>query len=301
MEEFELSIVIPHYNDPVGLAACLATLETQTYDKSRFEVIVCDNDSDQSIEALNGYDINIRLIQETRRGAGPARNAGVEVARGRFLAFTDCDCLLEPDFVENGLRHLRRAGERSVMAGEIILYPEAESPNAVEAFDMVYSTNQRNNALKKEAATGNLWTSLSFFREVGPFYADVAEDTDWCKRALNKGATFLFGHDCIVRHPARKSLDELKAKWKRQSAMTFNMWKKRSNFKIKWPILCLITAFSFVPHALKALTDKKLNHLSERLKAILVLTWCRLFRAKIMVDFYISGVEHIDPNKYWRR
>lgn len=296
-----MSIVIPHFNDPAGLAACLASLDAQSCDKAEFEVIVCDNNSSQPVEELEKYNLNARLVVETKRGAGPARNAGVEIAKGRFLAFTDCDCLIDPDFVKNGLRRMKEQGERSVMAGEIVMYPRHERPNSVEAFDIVYSTNQENYAKKNEAATGNLWTSLALFREVGPFRSDVAEDTDWCHRAFAAGAIFHYGGDCIVKHPARATFDELRAKWKRQSAMTFNVLKQKPGFNARWFALCFATAASAVPHSIKALKNKRLVRISDRLKAIVVLFWCRLFRARIMLGFLVSGQDHIDPNKYWTR
>ncbi|MCC3303885.1 glycosyltransferase [Sneathiella sp. HT1-7] len=299
MEELELSIVIPHYNDPAGLAECLATLEAQTYDKSRFEVIVCDNNSKEAVVGLDAYNLTVSLVVETARGAGPARNAGAAIAKGKFLAFTDCDCLLDPDFVKNGLNHMRDEGERSVMAGEIIIYPEHDRPNSVEAFEITYSMDQEGYTKKGDAATGNMWTSRALFEEVGTFHADVAEDTDWCQRAYAIGAKFHFGGDCIAKHPARATLDELRAKWKRQSAMTFNMWKKEPGFALKWPALCVATAVSAVPHSIRALKDRKLPYFADKLKSILILFWCRFFRAKIMVGFYFSGLDHIDPNKYW--
>jgi len=299
MEELELSIVIPHYNDPGGLAECLASLEAQTYDKRKFEVVICDNNSDIPVTGLEAYDLNVTLVVETKRGAGPARNAGVELAKGKFLAFTDCDCLIDHDFVKNGLSHMREEGLRSVMAGEVVMYSEYDRPNSIEAFDIVYSTNQENYAAKNEAATGNLWTGLAFFKEVGSFLSGVAEDTNWCHRAFAAGATFHYGGDCIVKHPARATLEELRAKWKRQSAMTFNVWKEKSGFKQKWPVLCVATAISVIPHSLKAFRSRKLSHFSDKIKAILVLIWCRFFRAKVMLGFYFSGLDHIDPNKYW--
>jgi glycosyltransferase involved in cell wall biosynthesis len=299
MEEYELSIVIPHYNDPEALAACLASLEAQTYDKSRFEVIICDNNSATPVTGLENRDINVSLVVEAKRGAGPARNAGIERAKGTYVAFTDCDCLLEPDFVENGLKHMRQNGLRSVLAGEIVMYPQQDSPNSVEAFDIVYSTNQEIYAAKNEAATGNLWTSLEFFKEVGPFYTGVAEDTNWCHRAFAAGATFHYGGDCIVNHPARATLEELRAKWKRQSAMTFNARRDKPGFSVKWLALCAATAASAIPHSLKALKSQKLPRLSDKIRAIMVLFWCRFFRARVMLAFYFSGLEQIDPNKYW--
>src|SRR3546814_11159267 len=71
--------------------------------RSSFEIIVADNGSPggkQALAALIGDHARMVIVPE--KGAGPARNGGVAQARGDILAFTDCDCLPDPERLEIG-------------------------------------------------------------------------------------------------------------------------------------------------------------------------------------------------------
>lgn len=295
----ELSIIIPHFDDPKGLAKCLESLEAQDYDKSRVEVIVCDNKSAELPEILDKYDLNVILVVEEQRGAASTRNKGALIANGQYLAFTDCDCIAESGFIKNGLAQMKKNGENSVMAGEIVIFPANNRPNLVEAFEITYSMDQEGYAKKGDAATGNMWTSRKLFHEVGVFRLGVAEDSDWCERAHAKGAKFHFGGESIVRHPARDTLKELRLKWRRQSAMTFNAWDKNVKYYLTWPFFCCLVAASSLPHSLKAIQDNRLEFTIDKIKAILILFWCRSFRAKVMMGFYLRNNNYVEPNQYW--
>ena len=60
-----ISVVIPHLNQPDGLEACLGSLETQTLERSAFEVIVVDNGSAQLPEAVIARYPATRLLQQS--------------------------------------------------------------------------------------------------------------------------------------------------------------------------------------------------------------------------------------------
>ncbi len=297
--DLDLSIIIPHLNDPEGLTTCLKSLEKQSATDISFEVIVCDNNSETPLPDFTEFIFPVHSIVEMKRGAGPARNAGIKLARGQFLAFTDCDCRLHMDFIRNGMAQMLSYGENSVMAGEIIIESSEEFPNWIEAYEIVFSMDQKLYASRGDAATGNLWTSKMLFEKVGEFKDGVAEDTDWSQRAYALGAIFHFGATSIAFHPARSTLEELRAKWRRQSAMTYNVWREKKRFLLLWPLYCFATAASCIPHSLIAIKDKRLVRTADKLGAILALTWCRLFRAKTMLGFYIGNHRYIDPVKFW--
>jgi glycosyltransferase involved in cell wall biosynthesis len=104
-----VSVIVPHYRDLAGLNLCLSALAAQTYPKDRFEVVVADNASPEGPE-LVGEAIGgrARLVVVSERGAGPARNGGVAVAKAAVLAFTDSDCVPEPQWLIEGIRALDR-------------------------------------------------------------------------------------------------------------------------------------------------------------------------------------------------
>jgi len=81
------------------LARCLAALEAQDLPRGGFEVLVVDNNStDDSIAIAEGFDA-VRVLRETEQGAYAARNRGLREARGHVVAFTDPDCVPDPDWL----------------------------------------------------------------------------------------------------------------------------------------------------------------------------------------------------------
>src|SRR6476659_5824791 len=99
-----ISVVIPHFNQLDELSKCLDSLDGQTMAREDFEVIVADNASPVSRSALDAtVGDRARLVVVHERGAGPARNGGVDVASGDVLAFIDADCLAAPGWLDAGI------------------------------------------------------------------------------------------------------------------------------------------------------------------------------------------------------
>src|ERR1041384_7781769 len=104
MPEFFFSVVIPTYNNPQQLADCLQSLAEMKYSSDHFEVVVVDDGSNVSPEpVVNSFLNRLHVTLVTQKNAGPAaaRNAGAQVARGKFLAFTDDDCRVSPDWLHH--------------------------------------------------------------------------------------------------------------------------------------------------------------------------------------------------------
>jgi glycosyltransferase involved in cell wall biosynthesis len=89
----KVSIVIPIWNAAANLTACLESVTTQTLQD--IEVICVDDGStDRSREVIRTYasrDSRLRLICQSHRGAGKARNRALVAATGRYVAFIDAD------------------------------------------------------------------------------------------------------------------------------------------------------------------------------------------------------------------
>lgn len=298
--EIRLSIIIPHFNDAHGLQKCLASLAQQSYAENDFEVIVCDNGSKSFHLDVSRHPFQLKVVAEDARGAYAARNKGIKSASGRIIAFTDCDCELNPDFITNGLKLLQSYGENTVLAGKIVYTPSSNRPTPIEAFEIAFMTDQKAYSKKGLAATGNLWTTKSLLKEVGDFRPLVAEDTDWCQRAYNRGAKFYFGETCIVYHPARTTLPQLREKWSRQVAMQYNTSKSKINFRSTWIVNMLKVFASPFIHSFAALFNPKLPRLLDRFKLLPVLFWCRFFRVKMMFILLTKNEDTVNPGQYWR-
>jgi glycosyltransferase involved in cell wall biosynthesis len=97
-----ISIIIPVYNVEQYLAQCLDSIISQTY--TDFEVILVDDGSfDSSPEICDTYvktDSRVKVIHQKNTGVSAARNIGISVASGEWIAFIDSDDFVEPDYIE---------------------------------------------------------------------------------------------------------------------------------------------------------------------------------------------------------
>lgn len=88
-----ISVIVPVYNVELYLVRCVESILRQTY--SNLEIILVDDGSSDSsgalCETLAKKDSRIRVIHKLNGGQGSARNAGLEAARGRYIAFVDSD------------------------------------------------------------------------------------------------------------------------------------------------------------------------------------------------------------------
>lgn len=112
----ECSIIIPYFNRKELLLNTLRSLEMQSFDKDRFEVIVVDDGSEsRADEELNsyGFTINIRyyyLERNEHSGASFARNLGIRKAAGDILIFLDCDQIVKSNYIEKNIQVYKGLG-----------------------------------------------------------------------------------------------------------------------------------------------------------------------------------------------
>ncbi len=109
----EVSIIMPAYNAASVVGASIRSVVAQEF--AQWELIVVDDHSSDDtvarVEAFARQDGRIRLIQLPQNG-GPAvaRNAAIAAARGRYLAFLDCDDLWLPAKLGRQLEFMQASG-----------------------------------------------------------------------------------------------------------------------------------------------------------------------------------------------
>jgi glycosyltransferase involved in cell wall biosynthesis len=107
-----VSVVIPVYNGAALIDATIESALGQTY--PHLEVIVVDDGSTdrtaELVRAKAALDPRVRFIQQTNRGVGAARNAGIAAARGELIAPLDADDLWDPSKIERQVNRLLEAG-----------------------------------------------------------------------------------------------------------------------------------------------------------------------------------------------
>ena len=124
----KVSIIIPSYGRPHSVKRLLNRLEKQTF-KDFEVVVVVDGDKEAfellSIEDEKTYPIKLKLIPNS--GCNIARNKGIELAEGNFVAFTDDDCIPDNDWLENGIKYFEKS---EVVGVEGLIYSERKGERA---------------------------------------------------------------------------------------------------------------------------------------------------------------------------
>lgn len=107
-----VSVITPLYNGADHIEACIASVAAQSF--TDLEHIVIDNnstdDGPERVAALCRIHPHLRLIYESQKGAGPARNAGIHAAQGRYIAFLDADDSWKPEKLERQIAAMKASG-----------------------------------------------------------------------------------------------------------------------------------------------------------------------------------------------
>lgn len=101
MTEPSVSVIIPIYNSEAYLEECLSSIAGQR-NRSFEAIMVNDGSTDGSADICRRYaekDSRFILIEKENGGVSTARNAGLEVARGRYILFADSDDYLSEDYL----------------------------------------------------------------------------------------------------------------------------------------------------------------------------------------------------------
>ena len=97
-----ISVIVPVYNAEPFLAKCIDSLLAQTYPDMEI-LLIDDGSTDASPTVCDRYaaaDARVRVIHQKNAGVGAARNAGLDAAKGAYIAFVDADDYVLPDYLE---------------------------------------------------------------------------------------------------------------------------------------------------------------------------------------------------------
>lgn len=197
-----ISVIIPTRNRPADLQRCLQALATQDFPKDSFEVIVCDDGSDEdigaAIQAARQWQLNVRHLRQEPKGPAAARNLGIRHARGEVVAMTDSDTLPERLWLRKLSEALAAHPEAVAVEGKVYARnkgefgPLGEGPSNTAGG--VYLTC--NCAYRRQA----LW-EIGGFDETFPYPA--YEDTELAARAQQIGR-IVWQPEAVVIHPERR-------------------------------------------------------------------------------------------------
>jgi glycosyltransferase involved in cell wall biosynthesis len=178
-----ISCIVPVYNGEKYLGEAIESIFKQTCQP--IEIIIADDGStDGTAKVARRYGEQIRYVKQPNAGPAAARNLGINVATGEFLAFLDADDVWGPEKSALQMARFQARPELEYCVGYVQNFWIPELREEEERF--------REHRISKPLpgyATGTLLVRRGFFDAVGPFNTAIkhADDTDWFLRAEERG------------------------------------------------------------------------------------------------------------------
>jgi GT2 family glycosyltransferase len=203
----KVSVVVCAYNAERTMAPCLASLEKLNY--PNYEVIVInDGSTDRTREISERFEY-VRLINQENKGLSAARNVGVEAATGEIVAFTDSDCVADPDWLTYLVTTFIRSGWAAVGGPNFPPPEDTLVPSAVA----VSPGGPTHVLLNDEVAEHIPGCNMAFRKEAleeisgfDPIFRAAGDDVDLCWRLQNQGYQIGFSPAAVVWHFRRNTV-----------------------------------------------------------------------------------------------
>lgn len=152
----KISIIVPVYNIENYISKCIESLVLQNYDDMEI-ILVDDGSQDNSPHICDNWASkykNIQVIHKSNGGLSSARNAGMQVANGRYILFIDGDDYLECDTIETLVNIIEKTKADIIQFG----YEEVNEYDPYKKIEK--SSNKFNDSLYKESNKYKFYENL---------------------------------------------------------------------------------------------------------------------------------------------
>lgn len=201
------SIIIPVYNRRDEVAALLESLAAQTV--RNFECIVVDDGStDPCAPECEPYSDFVRYFWKENEGRSPARNYGMEQARGDYFVFFDSDCVIPPTYFET-LDRMLRENPTDCYGGPDAAHESFTPLQKAINFAMtsfLTTGGIRGGKVQLEKFTPRTFNTgfrREVYERVGGFSEMFSEDIDMSTRIRRAGFSIALLRPCAVYHRRR--------------------------------------------------------------------------------------------------
>ncbi len=202
------SVIIPTYNRSSSLFQALKSIENQTLQTNRFEVIIIDDGSTDETEeiCLNNYNFDLRYKFQSNQGDAAARNTGAQLAQGDFLVFMDDDIRVEPDYLE-GLINFYRDGSPMIVMGKSIIGSDSTDGTFQVVMSQIIDDRKVGDLPKFDQLCSNNmgvcrkdYFAIGGMQSLGFKGSDMWCDVDFAYRAFQKGYQFRLNPEAVIFH-----------------------------------------------------------------------------------------------------
>jgi GT2 family glycosyltransferase len=207
----KVAVVIPARNRSDLLGKCLHSLAEQRFPLEAFEILVCDDGSNEDlkeiVKSFQPHIPNIRLLRQTSKGPAAARNLGFRFSAADIFVCVDSDIVCGKSFINNLIRSLEENPDW--VAAEASVLPAKERPSIL--WD---APESRGGAFPSGASAYR----IDALRRAGGFDEEfllpACEDVDLAARLLKIGG-YGFVPEAIAYHPVRRVTVRTHWRWRR--------------------------------------------------------------------------------------
>lgn len=190
---FEVSVVLCTYNVEGYIYQCVKHLLNQTV--KNFEIIIVDDSTDSTGKIIKRFDDNrIKYFKNKKHlGISKSRNKAIKLSAGKYVFFTDADCIVSRNWIEQGLR---------TFADSNCVGVEGKTYYVSETYKPSFSDSIIKNLNGGQYMTCNIAYQRSALEKIGGFderYSYYYEDRDLALR-IKKLGEIVFNPCMIVYH-----------------------------------------------------------------------------------------------------
>jgi glycosyltransferase involved in cell wall biosynthesis len=190
-----ISVIIPVYNGATFLGDAIQSVLSQNYEPLEI-IVVNDGSTDDTAGVATSFGSTVRYHHQENAGAAAARNQGLSMATGDFIAFLDADDLYVPGKLAGQMRRFEKTPDCEIVIG-------GQQYEALDGSNDAISLPNRAEA-RGEHLSLQLGCSLfrrDVFAKVGGFNVSLrhCDDWDWFLRARELGVRIIIHRDVVLR------------------------------------------------------------------------------------------------------
>jgi glycosyltransferase involved in cell wall biosynthesis len=202
-----VSVVICAYNAERTMLPCLESLRRLKY--PNYEIVIVDDGSRDRTAEIAMQFLEFRLIRQPNKGLSVARNVGLYAARGEIIAYTDSDCVVDPDWLTLMVRAMVEGGFDGCGGPNYAPHEEGRVEGCVAAAPGAPCHVLVADDRAEHLAGCNMVFTKAALVAVGGFdaqFTSAGDDVDICWRALDAGLTLGYCPAAFVWHFRRNTV-----------------------------------------------------------------------------------------------
>lgn len=221
-----ISVIIPVFNAETNIEACLLSVIKQVGGNNFEVILVNDGSTDSSLDSVlkvknANPSFDLKVINQENSGVSSARNVGLKIAKGDYIALLDVDDEWMPDKTVRQMEILKDSNVDMIAClrnGERLLPPYHAGKDGLTEITFKKLLIRNTIALPTVIFKRKVLENTGFFQE-GQNYA---EDHDYWLRATLKNKLYILNENLVITGNGKRSFGE--------SGLSANLWAMFKGF-----------------------------------------------------------------------